>query len=207
MLPSMPRGVAWAALALLVAWALPAEAHRRPDAEALVAQGIAIPNLTHGQMAVLAPFAADIRQLADTQTRTDPTFRRLANFAALQRTYCLWGMMPGSVSDEASPFNECAHAYLATLRALLLHMEQMPDNKRSLALVARIERQMILNSASLTLCRFSAEDFNTAQVIMPRWAEIPQHGPSLAAAGGGLALAVAGLGAGFGLMGRGTRRS
>lgn len=136
-------------------------------------------------MQVIAAHEAAILDLADGRQRTDPTFRRLQNFAALQRTYCLWGLMPGSLRDEDSPFNECMHAYLATLRVLLLHMAQMPEKAGAVtALTDRIERDMIQRNASLQLCQYSAEAFNTAEVVMPRWSGILGHPKSLLACGG-----------------------
>ena len=50
------------------------------------------------------------------------TMWRLEDYLSLQSFACLWGLVPGSVTDEASPFNECSHAYLAAARALLLHL-------------------------------------------------------------------------------------
>jgi hypothetical protein len=38
---------------------------------------------------------------------------RIENYVNLQSFACLWGLVPGSLKDEGSPFNECAHAYLA----------------------------------------------------------------------------------------------
>jgi hypothetical protein len=34
---------------------------------------------------------------------------------------------------------------------------------------------MLANGASLTLCRFSDEPFNTNEIVFPRWSEIPLH--------------------------------
>ncbi|WP_454917948.1 hypothetical protein [Xanthobacter sediminis] len=186
-------------------WGAPsASAHRRADPQAVAARGLGIPNLTHGQMAVMDAFAPAVRALASDGGRTDEIFRRLANFAALQRTYCLWLALPGSVADEASPFNECAHAYLAALRALLLHMQDMPERRPAAqALAAEIEGEMIRHAASLNLCRSSAEDFNTAEVIMPEWREIPAHGPSLLTLAGMALLAAGALGAGAMALRRG----
>ena len=89
---------------------------------------------------------------------------------------------PGSrrVSDEQSPFNECAHAYLAAGRALLLQLREAPgaDHKAVDALIGKIEVEMLANGASLTLCRYSDEPFNTNEVIFPRWTGIPSHPPT-----------------------------
>ena len=183
-------------------------AHRMPSAASLNENGIAIPDVTHGEMAVLAIHADAIRALAAAQSPTDPTFRRLANFAELQRTYCLWGLMPGSVADEASPFNECSHASLAALKAVLLHMRRMPQHDAAVdGLADAIEAEMLMKGASLVLCRYSSESFNTAGLIVPDWHAVPGHAPSMLALGGALALGSAGAGlTAFGLPMR-RRRS
>ena len=81
----------------------------------------------------------------------------------------------GSIADEESPFNECAHAYLAAARALLLQLREAPgvDHDAVEALIRKIEAEMLTNGASLTLCRYSDEPFNTNEVIWPHWREIP----------------------------------
>lgn len=100
----------------------------------------------------------------------------------LQKFACLWGVVPGSLTGEASPFNECAHSYLAGAQALLLHLQQMPGGNRKAvdALVSKIELEMLSNNASLILWRYSDEPFNTDEVIWPHWNNIPQHLTSLA---------------------------
>lgn len=183
---------------LLLAGLLPAglaQAHR--SAANADDGGIRIPALTHGQMAVIAGYRGDILALAARQSPTDETFRRLLNFGNLQYTYCLWGLVPGSLGDEASPFNECSHAYLSAAQALLVHMRGMndprsPPGAETEALVSRIDADMVRNGASFVLCRFSAEDFNTAAMIRPDWSAIPFHGPSAAAFGALGALLAAG---------------
>ncbi|MFG1418981.1 hypothetical protein V5F38_12685 [Xanthobacter sp. V0B-10] len=146
--------------------------------------GLEIAGVTHGEMAVIAGFAPAIRAVAQNQTRTDPTFRRLANFAALQRTYCLWGLMPGSVSDEDSPFNACMHAYLSALRAVLVHMRDMPGRQdAALQLDQEMTQELARHAAFNVICQYSSESFNTAQVIIPEWRDIARHPPSLLAAG------------------------
>ena len=67
-------------------------------------------------MQVIADNLSAIRDLADRQEPTDLTMRRLQDFVNLQSFACLWGLVPGSLTDERSPFNECAHSYLAALR-------------------------------------------------------------------------------------------
>ena len=55
---------------------------------------------------------------ASARTGFDMTAWRLEDYLSLQSFACLWGMVPGSITDEDSPFNECAHAYLAAGYAL-----------------------------------------------------------------------------------------
>jgi hypothetical protein len=165
-------------LCVLAMWPLSAGAHHRTNAGA--SNGVAIANLTHGQMAVIADYRSAILDLAERRSRIDPIFRRLKNYEAIQYTYCLWGLMPGSLTDEQSPFNECTHAYLAATRALLLHLligsvDMAPVEE----LARRIEADMLRSQTSLTLCRYSGEDFNTASVIAPHWGEALSHAPTL----------------------------
>lgn len=142
--------------------------------------GIPIPSLTHGQMAVIADYRGKILDLAALQQRTDLTFRRLLNYGNIQYSFCLWGLVPGSVRDENSPFNECSHAYLSAAQALLVYMQGMGDQKAAVeALISDIDEDMVRNQASFVTCRFSGEDFNTADVISPAWGEVPFHPPSL----------------------------
>jgi hypothetical protein len=173
--------------ALAAAPAFPAAAHRR-SADADIS-GIPIPGLTHGQMAVIAGYRGAILNLAGQQTPTDDTFRRLLNFGNIQYTYCLWGLAPGGVSDEASPFNECSHAYLSAAQALLVHMRGMAANNPARleaveALVSRIDAEMVRKGSSFVLCQFSGETFNTATIIRPDWGALPSHPPSLLAFAG-----------------------
>ena len=169
-----------AGILMFVALAAPAWAHREGPGREAPENAIIIPNLSHGQMAVIANNRAAILDLAAQQMPTDPTMRRLEAFINLQFFDCLWGMAPGSVEDENSPFNECSHAYLAATRALLLHLQSMPGDRTAVrALVAKIENEMLENNSSLVMCRYSDESFNTAERIQPHWAEIPFHLPTL----------------------------
>lgn len=200
----MPRRVVSriraAVFSCLLALSLPAgvvQAHR--SAANADDSGIPIPALTHGQMAVVANYRGEILALAARQARTDETFRRLLTFGNIQYTYCLWGLVPGSLGDETSPFNECSHAYLSATQALLTYMRGMNDKGSPLgadveALVSRIDADMVRNGASFVLCQFSSEDFNTASLIRPNWPAVPFHLPSASAFA-----ALAGL-LGFGTM-------
>ena len=56
------------------------------------------------------------------------------------------------------------------------------------ALIREIEAEMLAHDASLMLCRYSDEPFNTNAVIWPHWSMIPFHAPTLAAFGAVFAL-------------------
>ena len=45
-------------------------------------------------------------------------------------------------------------------------------------LIRKIEAEMLAHDASLTLCRYSDEPFNTNEVVWPCWSEIPFHPPT-----------------------------
>jgi len=174
-----PAANLFLATALQVMLAVSAQAHSGSSAPP--PPGIQIPSLTHGQMAVIARYRGDILDVARRQTVTDPTFRRLYNHGNLQFTYCLWGLMPGSLRDEESPFNECSHAYLATAKALLTYMATMPSAERDAkALISDIDADMVRSGASWILCQYSGEAFSTGAVVEPRWRGMFFHLPSLA---------------------------
>jgi hypothetical protein len=181
-LSSRLRYAALLALALFGASAWPACAHRSAQASQAAPGAISIPSLTHGQMRVVGDHLGAIRSLADAQFPTDPTFRRLQGFVNLQSFVCFRGAVPGSLTDEDSPFNECAHAYLAAARLLLQHLQTMPGTNREAvnSLVQRMDAQMYENGASFVMCRYSEEPFSTGEVIPPHWALLPFHLPSLA---------------------------
>ena len=67
-----------AAVSMLIALA-PVRAHHQRQHEGANI-GVAIPAITHGEMAVVANYRADILDLAARQPRTDPTLRRLIGF-------------------------------------------------------------------------------------------------------------------------------
>jgi len=195
------------ALALLLsAQPGPASAHHRSTHQALVAGGISIPSLTHGQMAVIAANKAAIVDLAERQVHADDVLKRLVNFVNIQFSFCLWGLVPGSIADDASPFNECSHAYLAATRSLLVRMQVTADSPAVDALTAKIDREMLENKTSLALCRFSDEPFNTAQVIFPEASNILFHLPTLLTFFSLLLMAASLVGAVV-LLGRGAARS
>jgi hypothetical protein len=172
--------VALMAALLMFATSPPSEAHRISTRNRPPPQGVSIPSLTHGQMAVIRDNLPAIRALASARLGFDLTTWRLEDYLNLQSFACLWGIVPGSVTDENSPFNECAHAYLAAGRALLLQLahEQGADHKSIDALISKIEVEMLAEGASMNLCRYSDEPFNTNEVIWPHWSMIPSHPPT-----------------------------
>ncbi len=183
---------AMAALILcLAASTAPAFAHRTSVGSTA---GLPVPSLTHGQMAVIADNRSAILDLADRQPFEDATFLRLRNYYDLQYLACFRGLVPGSITDEESPFNECSHAYLSAAQALLLHMQDMRGDQTAVrVLIKKIDLQMIANHTSLVLCRYSEEPFNTADVIMPHWGDIPFHGPTLFTLSGASLVILAGI--------------
>jgi hypothetical protein len=172
------RGAFVALVAALVMLASsPSQAHRISTRSGPPQAGVSIPSLTHGQMAVIRDNLPAIRELASARLGFDLTTWRLEDYLNLQSFACLWGIVPGSVTDETSPFNECAHAYLAAGRALLLQLDREPgaDHKSIDALISKIEVEMLAEGASLNLCRYSDEPFNTNEIIWPHWEMIPHH--------------------------------
>jgi hypothetical protein len=160
--------------------ASPSEAHRISTRSGPRPEGVSIPSHTHGQMAVIRDNLSAIRALASARLGFDLTTWRLEDYLNLQSFACLWGIVPGSITDENSPFNECAHAYLAAGRALLLQLGREPgaDHKSIDALISKIEVEMLADGASMNLCGYSDEPFNTNEIIWPHWAMAPFHPPT-----------------------------
>jgi hypothetical protein len=140
-------------------------------------------------MAVISDNLSEIRSLASARVGFDLRTWRLEDYLNLQSFACLWGLVPGSITDEESPFNECAHAYLAAGRALLLQLAHEPDadHKAIDALTSKIEVEMLADGASMNLCRYSDEPFNTNEMIWPHWGMVPFHPPTAVLAAAALA--------------------
>lgn len=154
----------------------PAIAHGGTVSSAGEARGIEIAALNHGDMALLFPYRAAIISLAERQTETDETLRRLLNFTKLQIAYCFWGLVPDAVSDEESMFNECSHAYLAGAAALLNNLQTRPQARtQALAIKAAIEGDRAA-APWLVLCAYSSRQFYTGQIISPIWSMLAQYG-------------------------------
>lgn len=170
------RSGAWRALHALVLLLLllllpsggPAEAHHRRKSTSDA--GLAFPNLSHGQLRIMARYKNDILALANRQVRPEAETRTLQNFVSLQFAYCLWGLVPGSLTNENHPFNGCTHAYLAASKALLHRLEGAAgDTSAARALATRINVETLQNNAAAEICANGAEPLNTADIIMPEW--------------------------------------
>jgi hypothetical protein len=167
------------AVVSILAASTPVWAHHQPPHEGPNI-GVAIPAITHGEMLVVAKYRAEILDLAARQPRTDPILRRLAGFVSLQYFACFWGLIPGSLTDETSPFNECSHAYVAGTRALLAHMAAMPgDQYPARDLETRIEAEIAGDPAYSALCSNSSEAFDSGFVIGPDWQLASVHLPTI----------------------------
>jgi hypothetical protein len=173
-----------------------ADAAAHPRTAGAQHTGIAVPEISHGEMIMMSEYRDRIIDLASTATDTNERFRRVLNYAQIQYAYCFWGKMPGGVTDEASPFNECSHAYLAATKAALLQMREMPREAAAAGeIVSSIDAGMVLRGLALITCEFSGEAFNTADVVRPRWSDVPTHAASMAS------LTALGALLGFGLVG------
>lgn len=143
--------------------------------------GISVPSVGHGEMSVISDYRGRILDLAAGAVDTNEDFRRVLNYAQIEYAYCLWGTVPGSISDENSPFNECSHAYLAATKDVLLRMRTMPREAAAASeIVSNIDTELVLHQLSLILCQFSNESFNTADIIRPDWSAVPMHPASMA---------------------------
>lgn len=191
---SLPRRlllhIASAILLSVLLQAPAAFAHMRKGNELPPVDAILIPSLSHGQMAIIGDYRPAILSLGETVKYRDTTASRLMSYIHLQRAACLWGLVPQSIADEASPFNECSHAYLAATRTLLLHLADFPETAAAGGpLRDAVETAMMQDGTSLSLCRYSDLPFNTGEILAPHWQDLPNHLPSLLTlAGTGLAL-------------------
>ena len=181
-----------------IAAVIPAGAHHRGAPHDGPALGVGIPAISHGEMPIIAKYRTLILDLAARQPVTDPTLRRLEGFVSLQFFTCFRGLVPGSLLDESSPFNECSHAYLAGTRALLAHMAEMPgDQSAARALQERINAEIASDPAFGAFCSNSQEIFDSAAIVTPDWATIPAHPPTVLTFSVFMLLISAGAGAAF----------
>ena len=191
----MKRLFAALVAALCILAGSPSQAHRISSHSGPPPEGVSIPSLTHGQMTVIRDNLTAIKALASARLGFDLTTWRLEDYLNLQSFACLWGLVPRSITDEDSPFNEFSHAYLAAGRALLLQLSKEPgaDHKSIDAPISKIEVEMLADGASMNLCRYSDEPFNTNEIIWPHWGMAPFHAPTVAAFGAVFALIASAL--------------
>ncbi|MFD1703398.1 hypothetical protein ACFSCV_10320 [Methylopila henanensis] len=197
-----PGRLAWAAAVVALASVSgAASAHSGGPVDGANA-GLPIPQISHGEMALVDERLGEIVALAKRQAATDGSVRRLYNHYGVQFAYCLWGLAPGGVTREGSPFNPCAHAYLAAAKQLLVVMSREPASAGpALAIIDRLETRRRATPEAGAICSSSAQTFNTAAVVRPRLTEIVRD-PASAAIG----FAATGLLAGGGLAAGSLRR-
>lgn len=149
----------------------PAAAHRSQSA--VNTSGLPIANLTHDQLRVVDRHKDAILHLAQRQISPDLKTRTLLNFANVQFSYCLWGLVPGSLTDEANPFNGCSHAYLAGSKALLDHLQRSSDDPgRAHELAGRVQADMVREHSVGQICSNGVAPLNTAEIVFPEWSGI-----------------------------------
>jgi hypothetical protein len=162
-----------AATTTLCVMASAADAHTRRPASNVLTSGISFSNLPHGQLKIVERYRPAILDLADRQISPDLQTRTLQNYVNLQHAYCLWGLVPGSITNENSAFNACSHAYLAASKALLDHLQKAADNRSEAGdLLSKINTAMIADATALAMCSNGIAPLNTAEIIMPEWADV-----------------------------------
>lgn len=160
---------AYILVVVLLAAATGARAHNAGagSEKATEHRGLEIPSITHSDMAIVSRYHSAIVKLAERQTSTDERLRRLLNYAKIQNTYCLWGLVPGAVTDENNSFNPCSHAYLAASWALLQHLATRQATRVSAASMLRSIELDRAAFPSPVICQSSAETFHTHEFIVP----------------------------------------
>lgn len=149
----------------------PAAAHRSQGA--VNTSGLPIANLTHDQLMVVARHKNAILGLAARQIHPDLETRTLLNFVNMQFSYCLWGFVPGSLTDEDNPFNGCSHAYLAGSKALLEQLQRSSDEPElANELASRIQSDMVREHAVGVICSNGVAPLNTSEIVLPEWSGI-----------------------------------
>ena len=129
-------------------------------------------------MEVISRHYEDILRLAQMHRPASDDFRRIENYAIIQKAWCGWGVMPGAITDENSPFNECSHAYLAAARELLGELRADPAASAEVTRLAdTVDQEMLL--AGAVVCGYSGESFDTADHITPHWSLMLRHWPTL----------------------------
>ena len=162
-----------AVLLSLAAALFSASAGAHSSRKPLNTSGLPIANLSHDQLRVMDRYRGAIVALAARESRPDVATRTLYNFVNLQFAYCLWGLVPGALTNEDNPFNGCSHAYLAGSKALLDRLQRSSsDPAAANLLAARIQSDMQREETGALICRNGVEPLNTADIVFPEWSGI-----------------------------------
>ncbi|WP_377296148.1 hypothetical protein [Rhizobium sp. SGZ-381] len=138
--------------------------------------GYAIPSIDHAAMRVIAPYRDRIIPLARQAAATDAELSALLLHNQMQSANCLWLLVPGSLTDEENPFNECAHADMAGLKAMLERLSLLPQTQGAArAVISDLDHDMVLAGTSFVLCAFAKESFNTASQVRPDWGAVSAY--------------------------------
>lgn len=138
--------------------------------------GYAVPSIDHGAMAAIDGFRGRILALAAAVEAPDAELAALILHNGTQRANCLWLLVPGSVTDEASPLNLCAHAETAGLKAIVQKLRTVEETRAGAgALISDLDYAMVLHGTSFALCEYSGEVFNTASQVRPKLAAVPGY--------------------------------
>ncbi|WP_137155320.1 hypothetical protein [Rhizobium sp. FKL33] len=137
------------------------------------AKGFEIAAIDHGAMIAIAPFRDRILDLARQIPDRNEHLKALLLYNEIQSANCLWELLPGSLTDEASPMNACAHADMASLKAILDELATIDGaRKAALGLVGELDQHMVLLGSSYTRCEFSDTVFYTEYQINPNWRDV-----------------------------------
>jgi hypothetical protein len=164
------RGLCMALLLAFGVWGPPDIARAHGFGAPEDQSGFAIPSIDHAAMQVIAPFRDRIVILARGAASGDAELSARLLHNQMQAANCLWLMVPGSLTDEDNPFNECAHADMAGLKAMVERMSLIPQTEEAArTLISDLDHDMVLAGTSFVLCAFSRENFNTASQVRPDW--------------------------------------
>jgi len=164
------KRISLAVLLSLVAAMCSAPAGAHSSRQPLITSGLPIANLSHDQLRVMDRYKDSIVALAAREISPDVATRTLYNFVNLQFAYCLWGLVPGALANEDSPFNGCSHAYLAGSKALLDQLQRSSsDPAKANQLAARIQSDMQGQETGALICRNGVSTLNTAEIVFPEW--------------------------------------
>lgn len=181
------------ALILMLTICTPVWAHHQMPRTSRI-KGLEIPAIAHGEMLVIAKHRSEILDLANRLPNSDQIVRQLMSFVGLQHLICFWSLVPGSLTEDESPFNECSHAALAGTRALLTHMTEMDSEQpAATALLAQIDAEILNDPVASAVCANSGENFETGTLVRPDWSLVWNHPPTLLSLFGFAASVAAGL--------------